>query len=321
LLEVRGLSVSFPSVYGHGVEVVRDVSLAVREGECIGIVGESGSGKTLLGLSAIGLLPRGSKQTGNVIFRGRDMTSVGERYWRRLRGNDIAMIYQDALTSLNPSVTINFALRQVCRMPGARYAPDELLSLVSLHEHRRILASYPHELSGGQRQRILVGMALARQPRLIIADEPTTALDLTVQAEIIVLLQELRSDLDFSLILISHDLGLVSTLAGRIAVMYAGTLVEVGDRASILHHPRHPYTAALIRAASSLDDPNADPHVVPGLVPSPSRYPSGCRFRDRCERAVGLCETEPGLVGDEVGGGQLACFNPIQPVMSTESRS
>jgi peptide/nickel transport system permease protein len=318
LLDVRDLCVSFPAVYGADVDVVSNVSFSVDDGECLGIVGESGSGKTLVGLSIIGLCPRGSRRRGSISYAGRDIARLSRREWRKLRGSAIAMIYQDALTSLNPSLTIGFVLRQVCRLPGASYGPEELLDLVSLPDHGRILASYPHELSGGQRQRVLVGMALARQPRLIIADEPTTALDLTVQAEIVQLLQRLTRDLGFSLVLISHDLGLVSALADRIAVLYAGSVAEVGPRGAVLRHPRHPYSAALLSASESLNDVRAEPHVLGGFVPSPRRFPVGCRFRDRCERAMDECRDRPELVADEDIDSRFACFNPIPPERHVE---
>ncbi|MEN3284506.1 MAG: peptide/nickel transport system ATP-binding protein [Solirubrobacteraceae bacterium] len=308
LLRVEGLSIRFPSSYG-ATAVLDDIDLEIRAGESIGLVGESGSGKSLLGLSIMGLLPHGAVRSGRIAFRGEDLARAPERRLRRLRGREIAMVYQDALTSLDPSFTVGHALSEVIRRGSDRSA-HELLDMVALHDGERMLRSYPHELSGGQRQRVLIALALSRRPSLVIADEPTTALDVTVQAQITKLLRDLQEDVGFALLLISHDLGLVAQVADRVAVMYAGQLIEGRPAGTLLSRPRHPYSRGLLNARLSLEQRDPKLHVIPGVVPAPRRFPSGCRFRDRCVKAQHDCAgARPPLVGD--GDGVLACYHPL----------
>jgi oligopeptide/dipeptide ABC transporter ATP-binding protein len=308
LIAVEDLCLRFPRVYGD-VDVLDHVGLEIAPGASLGLVGESGSGKSLLGLSIVGLSPRGAAVSGSIRFRGEEMTRMREHRLRTMRGPGVAMIYQDALTSLDPSFTIGNALAEAGRL-GSDYEPAELLELVSVPGGRRILGSYPHELSGGQRQRVLIALALARHPALVIADEPTTALDVTVQAQIVALLRRLQEEVGFSLLLVSHDLGLVAQLADRIAVMYAGQIVEVGPTEELIADPRHPYTRGLLDARLSLERRDSSMHVIPGTVPSPRAFPSGCRFRDRCERAAEDCaERRPEPVDD--GKDVYACFHPL----------
>ena len=308
LLEIEDLCLRFPRAYG-AVDVLDHVGLTIAAGESVGLVGESGSGKSLLGLAIAGLVPRGAEVSGAIRFRGEDVLRMRERRLRELRGPQIAMVYQDALTSLDPSFTIANALAEVCRR-GSEYEPGELLELVAVRGGERILRSYPHELSGGQRQRVLIALALARRPALVIADEPTTALDVTVQAQVVALLRRLQAQVGFSLLLVSHDLGLVAQLADRVAVMYAGQLVELREARELIAHPRHPYTRGLLDARLSLEQRGAAMHVIRGAVPSPRAFASGCRFRDRCERAQEDCAgSRPARVED--GRGLHACRHPL----------
>ncbi|MFC0530319.1 ABC transporter ATP-binding protein [Phytohabitans kaempferiae] len=305
LMTVRDLTVRFPRLYGN-TPVVDRVSFAIRPGEVVGLVGESGSGKTLVSLALLGLFPRGSAVTGSVRLRDRDLVAASERERRALRGRSVAMVYQDALTSLNPSLTIRRQFAQIARLGGSRPA-TELLDLVRLPDAARLLASYPHQLSGGQRQRVLIAMALARDPDLVVADEPTTALDVTVQAQILDLLLRLTAEVNFSLLLVSHDLGVIRHAASRAMVMYAGQLVEAGPTQDLLDRPRHRYTAGLVAAGRSLEA-GGPVTVIGGAVPSPDGFTPGCRFAGRCDAALSDC-VEP-LVAVSEGDRWHACRHP-----------
>lgn len=277
LLEVRNLSIGFPR---HGdVNVVDDVSFTVRPGETMALVGESGCGKSITSLAIMGLLDPKARIAGQILFDGKDLLTMtpGER--NALRGHDIAMIYQDALSSLNPAMLIRSQMKQLTSRGGTRSAED-LLRLVGL-DPERTLASYPHELSGGQRQRVLIAMALTRNPRLVIADEPTTALDVTVQAQVVELLNRLREELGFAMVFVSHDLALVAELAHRITVMYAGQVVEQAPTHDLLVQPLHEYTRGLLGSVLSIESGSDRLHQVPGTVPSPRDFPKGDRFAPR----------------------------------------
>lgn len=277
LLEVRNLSIGFPR---HGdVNVVDDVSFTVRPGETMALVGESGCGKSITSLAIMGLLDPKARIAGQILFDGKDLLTMtpGER--NALRGHDIAMIYQDALSSLNPAMLIRSQMKQLTSRGGTRSAED-LLRLVGL-DPERTLASYPHELSGGQRQRVLIAMALTRNPRLVIADEPTTALDVTVQAQVVELLNRLREELGFAMVFVSHDLALVAELAHRITVMYAGQVVEQAPTRDLLVQPLHEYTRGLLGSVLSIESGSDRLHQVPGTVPSPRDFPKGDRFAPR----------------------------------------
>lgn len=277
LLEVRDLCIQFPR---HGdVNVIDHVSFSIQPGETMALVGESGCGKSITSLAIMGLLDPRAKITGSVRFDGRELLDMSAAERTALRGGEIAMIYQDALSSLNPSMTIRAQMKQLIRRNGTRTA-EELLGLVGL-DPARTLASYPHELSGGQRQRVLIAMALTRDPRLVIADEPTTALDVTVQAQVIELLNRLREELGFAMLFVSHDLALVAQLANRITVMYAGQVVEQASTHDLLTQPVHEYTRGLLGAVLSIEAGSGRLHQVPGVVPSPSEYPVGDRFTPR----------------------------------------
>lgn len=295
ILTVRDLRIGFPERH-HGIAIVDGVDLAVRPGEVLGLVGESGSGKSLTSLAVMGLLPKGAHLTGSMMFDGAELVGMKPGRRRALMGRDIAMVYQDALSALNPAMTVKAQLRQVIRRGGTRSA-NELMELVGL-DPERTLASYPHELSGGQRQRVVIAMALARDAKLLIADEPTTALDVTVQAQVIELLLRLRAEYGFALILVSHDLALVSEVCDRVAVMYGGRIVEDGTSADVVAQPQHHYSRGLLGSVLSLEAGAERLTQIRGTVPAPADFPAGCRFADRCPAATSVCHEEvPQLVG------------------------
>ncbi|QKG21027.1 dipeptide/oligopeptide/nickel ABC transporter permease/ATP-binding protein [Actinomadura verrucosospora] len=308
LLRVEDLTIGFPGRHGD-VDVVDRVSLDVRPGEVVGLVGESGCGKSLTSLAIMGLEPRGAAIGGRLLFDGRDLRALPARERRALLGHDMAMIYQDALSSLNPAMTIRAQLRQLTRRGGTR-TPAELLELVGL-DPGRTLRSYPHELSGGQRQRVLIAMALSRDPKLVVADEPTTALDVTVQAAVMRLLLRLRAELGFALILVSHDLALVADVTDRVVVMYGGQVAEAGVTAEVVGSARHHYARGLLGAVVSLEAADERPVQIPGTVPAPAHFPAGCRFADRCAAATGLCATTRPEASGEPHRHAFACHHPI----------
>ncbi len=316
VLDVAHLSISFADRH-NGTRVVDDVSFSVRSGEVLGLIGESGCGKTITSLAVMGLLPDTARVQGQIRFARQDLLALSPRRRRRYLGHDLAMIYQDALSSLNPAMTIRGQLKQFTRRGGSR-TPEDRLELVNL-DPGRTLRSYPHELSGGQRQRVLIAMALSRSPKLIVADEPTTALDVTVQAQIMKLLLRLQEELGFALILVSHDLALVSEVADRVVVMYGGQVAETGAIAQVVGSPRHHYTRGLLSAVLSLEE-NADRLTqIKGVVPSPADFAPGCRFSDRCPAARAVCRQErPPVVGE--GAHLTACHFPAEElVVSRES--
>ncbi|OZG59174.1 fusion between oligopeptide transport permease oppC and ATP-binding protein oppD [Bifidobacterium tissieri] len=280
VIEVRDLCIKFPR---HGdVNVVDHLSFSVRPGETMGLVGESGCGKSITSLAIMGLLDPKAQISGEILFDGKNLVGMDPKEHNALRGHEIAMVYQDALSSLNPSMLIKAQMKQLTSRGGTRSA-EELLELVGL-DPKRTLESYPHELSGGQRQRVLIAMALTRDPKLIIADEPTTALDVTVQKQVIDLLNELREKLGFAMIFVSHDLALVAKVAHSVTVMYAGQVVEQASTKEILTDPRHEYTRGLLGSVTSIEAGQGRLHQVPGTVPSPADFPKGNRFAPRSSR-------------------------------------
>ncbi|MFC8176745.1 dipeptide/oligopeptide/nickel ABC transporter permease/ATP-binding protein [Streptomyces sp. NPDC057325] len=308
LLVVKDLAIRFPDRYG-AVNVVDGISFTVREGETLGLVGESGCGKSITSLAIMGLLARNAEVSGTVTYRGRDLLTMGRKERQALAGPEIAMVYQDAMSSLNPSVLVGRQLRQLTSRGGTS-TPAELLELVGL-DPRRTLRSYPHELSGGQRQRVLIAMALSRSPKLLIADEPTTALDVTVQAQVVELLIRLRDELGFAMVLVSHDLALVGDLSHRVAVMYAGQLAEVGDTRSVLVAPSHHYSRGLLGSVVSLEAGAERLHQIHGVVPAPEQFGAGCRFASRCEAATASCRTTPPRLTAPAGRThEFACHHP-----------
>ncbi|MEV5610194.1 dipeptide/oligopeptide/nickel ABC transporter permease/ATP-binding protein [Streptomyces sp. NPDC052225] len=317
ILSVRNLAVGFDARHG-GVDIVDGISFDVRPGELLGLVGESGCGKSLTALTVMGLHPKGARIKGEVTFDGRELTDLPMSARRRLLGHDMAMIYQDALSSLNPAMTVRAQLKQVVRR-GGRRSPAELLHLVGL-DPDRTLRSYPHELSGGQRQRVLIAMALSREPKLIVADEPTTALDVTVQAQVIELLLRLRAELGFALVLVSHDLALVADVTDRVVVMYGGQIVETGVTADLVQSPQHHYTRGLLGSVLSLEASAARLTQIKGVVPSPADFPPGCRFTDRCPLASEVCRAQaPALRGQH--SHSTACHHPARGAASHDEPS
>ncbi|MGW1872070.1 dipeptide/oligopeptide/nickel ABC transporter permease/ATP-binding protein [Streptomyces sp. NPDC001975] len=337
VLAVERLAIGFPDRH-RGVNIVDGISFEVYPGEVLGLVGESGCGKSLTALTVMGLQPRTAQVSGQIRYapkgaRGRveHAAAAGRARpapthpqppvdptvpHRRLLGHELAMVYQDALSSLNPSMTVNAQLKQLTRR-GGHHTPAELLALVGL-DPTRTLRSYPHELSGGQRQRVLIAMALSRDPRLIIADEPTTALDVTVQAQVMELLLRLREELGFALILVSHDLALIADVTDRVVVMYGGQIVETGVTAELVAAPTHHYTRGLLGSVLSLEAGAERLTQIRGVVPSPADFPAGCRFADRCPVASEVCRTTaPDLVGSRVH--TAACHHPAVDLASTEA--
>ena len=291
ILEVKDLCIKFPR---HGdVNVVDHVSFVVRPRQTMGLVGESGCGKSITSLTIMGLPDPKAKVSGEILYDGQNLLNMDQKQMNALRGREIAMIYQDALSSLNPSMLIKAQMKQLTKRGGTRTA-EELLELVGL-DPKRTLDSYPHELSGGQRQRVLIAMALTRDPKLIIADEPTTALDVTVQKQVIDLLNKLQKELGFAMVFVSHDLALVAEVANSITVMYAGQVVEQGPVSDILCHPVHEYTRGLLGSVLSIEAGGTRLHQVPGSVPSPKDFPEGDRFTPRSSHPDKVSQLRPVL--------------------------
>ena len=303
LLGIRGLRTSFPTRHGL-VRAVDGVDLDVRAGECLGVVGESGSGKSVTFLSVLGLVrPPGRVEAEAILFQGRDLKRLAPAEIRAVRGRDIAITMQDALTALNPAFTVETQIVETIRAhePGiaaaeARRRAIEMLRLVGIPDADRRLAAYPHQFSGGMRQRVMVAIALACRPKLLIADEPTTALDVTIQAQILRLLEELNRKRNLATILITHDLGVVAEVADRVLVMYAGRVVEQGTLDDIFYDPQHPYTWGLLGSLTRIDRPrNERLAQIAGQPPSLISPPTGCHFRDRCPHVFDRCTTHPRL--------------------------
>ena len=316
MLEVENLRVQVP-VRGGSITVVDGVDYDVAESEVFGVAGESGSGKTMSVLALIGLLPSGATASGHARFRGLDLLALRGRALRDVRGGGIGMVFQDPMTSLHPMLSIGQQIEEPIRQhlgvgrAAARKRAAELLESVRLPDPEQALRAFPHQFSGGMRQRVAIAIALAAEPELLIADAPTTALDVTVQAGIIRLLDTLRRERGLSVVLITHDLGVMSAIADRVAVFYAGRVVETGPRDDLLQHPRHPYTRALLDALPH-PELTADHPLVPiaGAPPAPAAVPEGCAFHPRCAHLVESCSTVvPGLVHE--GSRAFAC--PVDP--------
>ena len=316
LLEVDGLRVLLPGAGGL-LTVVDGVDYRVEEGEVFGVAGESGSGKTMSMLALLGVLPDGAAVEGHVSFDGRDLLALAAARRRELAGRDLAMVFQDPMTSLHPMLTIGRQLTEHVRLHlgfdrrAAESRALELLEQVRIPDGSEALRAYPHQFSGGMRQRIAIAIALACRPKLLIAEEPTTALDVTVQAGILRLLDRLRRENDLAVILITHDLGVMSAIADRVSIFYAGRVVESGSRADVLRLPRHPYTRALLDALPHPELRGNQPLVaIPGSPPSPGNIPPGCAFHPRCAFARDDCRLHvPELVARN--GRALAC--PVDP--------
>ena len=305
LLNVRDLQVSFFTDEGE-VRAVDGVSFSIQKGETLALVGESGCGKSVTALSLLRLVasPPGRYRGGEILFEGDDVLKMDATRLRALRGGKIAYIFQEPATSLNPVFRIGAQIREALQLHRPEAATDaeviRLLKLVRIPDAERRLRDFPHQLSGGMQQRVMIAMGLACNPALLIADEPTTALDVTIQAQILDLLKDLKREIGLSILLITHNLGIVGELADKVAVMYAGRIVEAAPAAELLRAPRHPYTVALLRSIPQLGARAERLYSIPGTVPSAAWLPAGCKFHPRCERAQPACrqDPEPPLTGD-----------------------
>ncbi|GAA1100903.1 ABC transporter ATP-binding protein [Pseudonocardia alni] len=303
LLGVSDLRVEFATDHGWST-VVAGTTFSVGEHEIVGLVGESGSGKTVTGLSVLGLLPRGVGRvaSGSVTLGGRDLLGLSERELRSVRGNEVAMVFQEPMTSLNPAFRIGDQIAETVRLHrggsqrAARDRAVEVLDLVGIPHARRRADDYPHEFSGGMRQRAMIAMAVSCEPSLLIADEPTTALDVTIQAQVLELLASMQAELGMSVLLVTHDLGVVAEVCERVVVMYAGQVVEQAQVGELFDHPRHPYTEGLLAAMPQLGSRGHRLPSIPGRTPEPWAMPPGCRFAPRCEYALPACEEPPSLL-------------------------
>ena len=313
LLDVKGLEVRFDTPDGE-VRAVDGLDFQLNEGETLAIVGESGAGKSQLVMAIMGLLAENGSASGKAEFRGRDLLQMKPQELNGVRGKHIAMIFQDPMTSLNPYLTIEKQMTEVVmhhqglRRDEARSHAVEMLRAVRIPDPEERIRQYPHEYSGGMRQRVMIAMGLLCQPEILIADEPSTALDVTVQAQITQLVDELSAKTNMAVILITHDLAVVAEICDRIIVMYAGEVVESGSAADIFYRPMHPYTRGLLDSVPRLDQvTDGELHAIPGNPPNLQDLPSGCRFRDRCGEAMAQCTEKPPLWQD--GNGRLCrCF-------------
>ncbi|MDT8344538.1 MAG: ABC transporter ATP-binding protein [Thermohalobaculum sp.] len=315
VLRVEGLRTHFETRAGV-VKAVDGVSFSLARGEIVGLVGESGSGKTVTGFSLLGLVDRpGRIVEGSIRLNGRELVGLPQRELRRLRGREIAMIFQDPIATLNPMLTIGQQMRMAieahervsARAAAARSV--DLLTRVGIPSAPARLNAYPHEFSGGMRQRVAIAIALLHGPGVIVADEPTTALDVSIQAQILTAMRDLAREMGTAMIWISHDLAVVSSLASRLLVMYAGRVVEDGPTAAVLRDPRHPYTRALIGSLPATARPGAPLVQIPGAPPSLMALPPGCAFAPRCPRAAAVCGTQPAL--ERHGARGWRCFRPV----------
>lgn len=316
LLSVQNLKVQFATGAGL-VTAVDGVSLDLRRGETMGIVGESGSGKTVTALSVMRLLakPQGRIASGRIMFRDMDLAAMDEGKMHEIRGDAISMIFQEPMTSLNPVYTVGTQIIEAIRVHRpiprreAREIALESLKQVGIPDPERRLDSYPHELSGGMRQRAMIAMAISCRPSLLIADEPTTALDVTIQAQILQLLRELREKLDMSMLLITHDLGVVAEVTDRVAVMYGGRVAEYSDTVSLFTKPLHPYTNGLLSSIPKIDRDDGPLYTIPGTVPTIIGDVQGCRFANRCEKATDKCRKSTPVLEEIEPGHMVACWD------------
>lgn len=317
VLQVKNLETTFFTDDG-AVPAVENIDFSVYEGEILGIVGESGSGKSVTSLSVMRLIPSppGKITGGEVLFGGRDLTKISEKEMRKVRGKDIAMIFQEPMTSLNPLFTIGNQLIEAIRIHHKEWSKKqmkeraiEIMKLVGLPRAEALLKDYPHQLSGGMRQRVMIAMALVCNPKLLIADEPTTALDVTIQAQILQLMKKLNEQFNTAVMLITHDLGVVAETCQRVIVMYAGQIVEEADVKDLFKNPQHPYTQGLIQSVPDMRFKKDELYSIPGNVPKPGTIEVGCRFAERCQFATERCVQETPALYEAAGHGQRArCF-------------
>lgn len=301
VLEVKGLTTQFSKESGR-VTVVDQIDIDLQQGESLGIVGESGCGKSVTSLAIMRLLDSNGTVSGNVRLNGKDVFSLSEKAMRDIRGKEMAMIFQEPMTSLNPVLTIGRQISEVLEEHLGKSRAEcktqviDLLRQVGISRPEEIYREYPHRLSGGMRQRVMIAMAIACNPTLLIADEPTTALDVTIQAQILDLIKKIRIDFGMSLVMITHDLGVVAEVCDRVMVMYAGQVIESADVRTLLRSPKHPYTVGLIQSAPHQSKGQHRLHSIRGSVPSPEDMPSGCRFAPRCDKVMPICwEKNPAL--------------------------
>ena len=315
LLEIRDLQTSFFTSDGE-VRAVNGVTFSIEAGKTMGLVGESGCGKSVTALSVIQLLTKGTGRIvgGEVLYEGENIAAFSEERMRTIRGNDISMIFQEPMTSLNPVFSVGEQIAEAVRIhqklsrKEARNRAVEMLRPVKIAEPEKRLNDYPHQMSGGMRQRVMIAMALSCNPKLLIADEPTTALDVTIQAQILELISELQEKLGMAVLMITHDLGVVAEQADEVAVMYAGKIIEHATPETIFANPKHPYTIGLMKSIPGMGTPGRRLDTIPGVVPSPLNWPTGCRFRTRCRNAGDICAaTQPELIDVEPGH-SVACL-------------
>lgn len=315
VLEVKNLRTSFFTDGGE-VAAVDDIDFYINKGEILGVVGESGCGKSVTSLSIMGLVPSppGKIVGGEILYKGEDLTKASEKRMRQIRGNDITMIFQEPMTSLNPLFTIGNQIMETIRLHNkwnkqqVKERAIEILQMVGLPRAEELLNEYPHQLSGGMRQRVMIAMAMVCNPQLLIADEPTTALDVTIQAQILKLMKKLNQDYQTAIMMITHDLGVVAEVCQRIVVMYAGKVVEEGDIATIYKNPKHPYTVGLIKSVPDMRKKVDRLYSIPGNVPKPGSIKEGCRFAARCEHAFDRCFTETPELYQTGEGQKVRCF-------------
>ncbi|GAA4724684.1 ABC transporter ATP-binding protein [Brevibacillus fulvus] len=315
LLQVNNLQTHFHTEDGT-VPSVNGVSFTVNSGETLAIVGESGCGKSVTSLSIMGLVAEPGKIVGGeILFEGQDLLKLNKREMRKLRGNKISMIFQEPMTSLNPIFTIGNQIGEVLRLheglnkQQARERSIEMLKLVGIPRAEKVVENYPHQLSGGMRQRVMIAMALACNPRLLIADEPTTALDVTIQAQILELMNKLSKERETGVILITHDLGVVAEMADRVVVMYAGQVVEEAGVYELFSSPKHPYTKGLLQSLPKLDEQREELDSIEGTVPNPLDMPTGCAFHPRCPLADSRCMTAKPALEQRDNDHKVRCFH------------
>ena len=320
LLDVRGLTTELVPERGERVRLVDGVSLSIPRGGTLGLVGESGCGKSVTALSLLGLLRAPARVVaGEARFEGQDLLALPEDALRRVRGDRVAMVFQEPMTALNPVFAVGAQIAEAVRLhrgasrAEARARAVEVLRQVGIPAPEERVDAYPHQLSGGMRQRAVIAMALACDPALLVADEPTTALDVTLQAQVLELLARLRAERGLAVLLITHDLGVVAEACDAVAVMYAGRVVERADTATLFACPAHPYTAGLLRSIPSFEDARARRRLqaIPGMVPSPRERPTGCAYRPRCERATELCARVDPPLEEKRPGQWAACHHPV----------
>ncbi|CAI8732840.1 Oligopeptide transport ATP-binding protein AppD [Brevibacillus sp. IT-7CA2] len=315
LVEIQNLSTYFKSEQGV-VKAVDALDLRVHEGETVCIVGESGCGKSAAAMSLMGLIPEavGNIVSGEIWFAGRDLRKVSKEEMRKLRGNELAMIFQEPMSSLNPVLTIGEQIMEpIVEHHGlskkvAQARAVELIELVGIPRAKEIAKSYPHELSGGMLQRIMIAIAISCNPRLLIADEPTTALDVTIQAQILDLLRKIKEEAQTAILFITHDLGVVAEMADHVVVMYAGKVVEVSPVVELFEEPKHPYTQGLLRSKPVLNQRRAKLYSIPGQVPNPTTLGKSCYFLDRCDQCLDICRVKQPPLRDGGDGRKVACW-------------